>query len=75
MWFVIGLVFALGIGFFIRWLLRKNKPATSQAANAVPPPTPGQPAAPPVPAAFCPNCGTKIESGSVFCSNCGTKVN
>lgn len=26
------------------------------------------------PAAFCANCGTKLEAGTVFCSNCGTKA-
>ncbi len=23
---------------------------------------------------FCPNCGTKLEDGSLFCGNCGAKL-
>lgn len=45
-----------------------------KAKAAAPMAAPSAAAAAEAPAAFCANCGTKLEAGTAFCSNCGTKV-
>jgi len=71
-------VFAIGMG--IRYLVNKGRKGAPRGGtitikpqinigqnNAAPPP-------PAAKSAFCPNCGTKLDSDSAFCGNCGARI-
>lgn len=79
--FIIALVVVFAIGMVIRYFIKKATKKAPSSGNIVIKPqiNIGQQnsAAPPPPAAkaaFCPNCGTKVDGDSAFCGNCGAKV-
>jgi len=81
MWqFILALIVVFAIGMGIRYLLKKVTKKAPAGGNITIKPqiNIGQSnSAPPQPAgkaAFCPQCGTKVDGDSAFCGNCGAKV-
>jgi hypothetical protein len=78
--FIIALVVVFAIGMVIRYFIKKATKKAPSSSNIVIKPqiNIGQQnsAAPSAAAkaAFCPNCGTKVDGDSAFCGNCGAKV-